>query len=81
MNGKRFYINCNSRYFTTKYGDKPIITIEGKAFLEYTPPAFLYQGRVLAEGRTDLLKPPIYYGHVEGLGEFIHGKELGEEVE
>lgn len=79
--GKKFHIKCSSKYFCTKYGSStPIIIIEEESELEYNPPSFLYQGRVLAEGRRELLKGKIYYGHVNGLGEFVHESELGEEV-
>lgn len=80
MKGKKFHIKCGSKYFELKYGDDPIIEIECESHLEYSPPTFLYQGRILAEGKRELLKGIIYYGHVDGLGEFIHESELGEEV-
>ncbi len=80
MQGKRFYINCRSEYFKTKHGDPAIIVIEDISSLSYNPPTFLYQGRVLAEGRLDMLSGTIYYGHIKGLGEFVHESELGNEV-
>ena len=80
MKGKKFRINCGSRYFELKYGDSPTIEIEGESRLEFNPLAFLYQGRVLAEGKKELLKGTIYYGHINGLCEYVHKSELGEEV-
>ena len=80
MEGKKFCINCSSKYFETKYGSDPIVIIEKASALGMNPPTFLYQGRVLAEGRKELLHGIIYYGHVSGLGEFIHVSELGEEI-
>lgn len=80
MKGKKFYINCGSKYFELKYGDSPIIEIEEESQLEFNPPTFLYQGRVLAEGKKELLKGKIYYGHINGLGEFVHESELGEQI-
>ncbi len=46
----------------------------------YTPQASLYIGRVLAEGKPELLRGKTYYGYIDGLGEFVHETELGEEV-
>lgn len=82
MKGKRFYINCGSKYFELKYGSKPIIEIEGEMdfHTHFGPPSFLYLGRALAEGKPEMLKGKTYYGHVNGLGEFIHETEFGEEV-
>jgi len=80
MKGKKFHVNCGSRYFWMKYGDSPIIEIEEESSLGFNPPTFLYQGRILAEGKKELLKGTIYYGHIDGLGEFIHESELGNEV-
>lgn len=78
---KKFHIKCGSKYFEAKYGDNPIIEIECESQLAHDPPTFLYQGRVLAEGRKELLDGKIYYGHVRGLGEFVHETELGDEVD
>ena len=82
MKGKKFHINCSSKYFELKYGDSPVIEIEGETDFhnEYKPPSFLYIGRVLAEGKPELLRGKTYYGHIAGLGEFVHETELGEEV-
>ena len=79
---RSFRIKCGSKYFELKYGGSAIIKIECELdfHLEFKPPAFLYIGRVLAEGRPDLLRGKTYYGHVNGLGEFVHETELGEEV-
>ncbi len=78
--GKVFNINCGSKYFETKYRGSPVFVIEKATTMEFSPPTFLYQGRVLAEGKPELLHGTIYYGHVCGLGEFVHESELGEEV-
>jgi hypothetical protein len=82
--GKKFKVNCGSKYFELKYGGSPVIEIEEEFHVRPWPPAsppvFLYQGRVIAEGRKDLLSGTIYYGHINGLGEFVHESELGEEV-
>lgn len=83
--GRMFAVTCGSKYFEMKYGDSPIIKVESDSGMEYNPPTFLYQGRVLAEGRKELLTGKIYYGHVysvrgHGLGELVHESELGEEV-
>ena len=80
MKNRRFKIKCGSKYFQTKYGKDPVIVLEGEEALFHNPPTFLFQGRVLAEGRPDLLKGIIYYGHVDGMGEYIHESEIGEEV-
>lgn len=82
MEGKHFYINCGSKYFELKYGNSPTITIECELdfHYEFKPPSFLYIGRVLAEGRPELLRGKTYYGHVNGMGEFVHESELGEEI-
>jgi hypothetical protein len=82
--GKRFHIKCCSKYFALKYGEDPLIELtevfEEARNLGFNPPTFLYQGRVLAEGKKGLLHGKIYYGHVNGIGEFIHESELGEIV-
>ena len=82
MEGKRFHIVCGSKYFELKYGDSSIIKIESELDFhnEYKPPSFLYLGRVLAEGKPELLRGKTYYGHVNGSGEFVHESELGEEI-
>lgn len=76
------YINCGSKYFETKYGTpKPMIALEGPSdYHNGGPGGLLYIGRVLAEGNPELFHGTIYYGHVAGLGEFIHESEIGEEV-
>ncbi len=83
MEGKKFKINCGSKYFDVKYSGPVVIEIEGEQDFhgEFTPPAFLYIGRVLAEGKPELLRGKTYYGHVDGLGEFIHESEPGEEIQ
>lgn len=82
MEGKKFYINCGSKYFELKYGNSPIIIIECELDFhnEFKPPSFLYIGRALAEGKCELLRGKTYYGHVNGMGEFVHETELGEEI-
>lgn len=82
MEGKKYRIKCGSKYFEFKYGENPIIIIECEIDFhsEFTPPSFLYLGRVLAEGNRDLLRGKTYYGHIKGMGEFVHETELGEEV-
>lgn len=82
MKGKKFHINCGSKYFELKYGDSPVIEIECELdfHTEFKPPSFLYLGRVLAEGRAELLRGKTYYGHINDLGEFVHETELGNEV-
>jgi len=83
MKGRKFHINCGSKYFDLKYArSNPIIEIEDELDFhnDFKPPSFLYIGRVLAEGKPELLRGKTYYGHVNGLGEFVHETELGEEV-
>ncbi|GAH60925.1 unnamed protein product [marine sediment metagenome] len=65
-----------------KYKPPLVIEIEGEIDFHtcYNPPAFLYIGRVLAEGKPELLRGKTYYGHIHDLGEFVHETELGEEV-
>jgi len=79
---KRFRINCGSKYFHLKYGPLSVIEIEGELdfHTQFAPPSFLYIGRVLAEGKPELLRGRTYYGHVNGQGEFVHETELGEEI-
>ena len=82
LKNKKFRINCGSKYFELKYGQNPVIEIEEELDFHnhYKPPAFLYIGRALAEGRPEMLRGKTYYGHVNGLGEFIHETEFGEEI-
>ena len=82
MNGKKYRIKCGSKYFELKYGDSPVIEVECELDFhhEFKPPSFLYIGRVLAEGRSELLRGKTYYGHVNGQGEIVHETELGEEI-
>jgi len=82
MKGKKFRINCGSKYFELKYAPPVVIEIEGEMDFHsvYTPQASLYIGRVLAEGKPELLRGKTYYGYIDGLGEFVHETELGEEV-
>ena len=83
MKGKRFHIKCGSKYFELKYDSPAIIEIEDEMdfHLNHSPPSFLYIGRILAEGRPELLKGKTYYGHINSLGEFVHETELGEQVQ
>jgi len=79
---KNYKINGNSKYFKRKYGTpNPVFTMEKK--LDYrkgfSPATFLYQGRALAEG-LPVSDGNTIYGHIGGLGEFIHESELGEEI-
>lgn len=77
--GKTYRIKGESKYFARKYGaTNPEILIECALdyHIEFKPPTFLYIGRMLAEGL-----PPdgsTYYGHIKGLGEFVHETELEE---
>ena len=82
MENKKFRVKCGSKYFELKYGDSPVIEIEHELDFhnEFKPPSFLYIGRVLAEGRPELLRGKTYYGHVNGTGEIVHETELGEEI-
>jgi hypothetical protein len=83
FDGKTFHIKCGSKYFEAKYNtEHPIITIEGEADFQknYNPGSFLYVGRCLAEGRPELFRGKTYYGKVNGLGEYIHQSEIGDEV-
>jgi len=79
--GRKFRISCHSKYFELKYGNAyPVIEIEEELDFHknFSPPSFLYLGRVLAEGKTELLQGKTYYGHIEGSveGEFVHESEL-----
>jgi len=82
MRGKKFRINCGSKYFELKYAPNPVIEIKNELdfHTNFSPSSFLYIGRVLAEGKPELLKGKTYYGHINGLGEFVHETELGEEI-
>lgn len=82
MKAKKYQINCGSKYFALKYAAPAIIVIERELDFHkyYNPPSFLYLGRVLAEGKPELLRGKTYYGHVDGQGEFVHETELGEEI-
>lgn len=78
-NGKTYKIKGESKYFLTKYGtSNPEIIIEEKLDFhsEFKPTSFLYLGRALAEGVP--VNGDTYYGHVKGLGEFVHESELEE---
>lgn len=75
--GKTYRIKGQSKYFLAKYGTaNPEIIIESKEDYHesFSPPAFLFQGRALAEGV--LIDGNTYYGHIGGLGEFVHESEL-----
>jgi hypothetical protein len=80
--GKKYQIVCGSKYFEMKYGDSPFIQVEEEIDFhqKFTPASFLYLGRVLAEGKPELLRGKTYYGKVGGIGEFVHEIELGEFV-
>jgi len=75
--GKKYRVKGKSRYFNRKYGTpNPEILIESSSdyHREFKPVSFLYIGRMLAEGLpTDGIT---YYGHINGLGEFVHETEL-----
>jgi len=78
--GKTYRIKGNSKYFQFKYGTpNPEFIAEGQVDYrrQFAPPTFLYQGRALAEGlpATDGYT---VYGHIDGLGEFVHESELEE---
>lgn len=75
--GKVYKIKGQSNYFLVKYGSyNPEILIEEASdfHLSHTPPSFLFLGRALAEGIS--VDSHTYYGHIDGLGEFVHGTEL-----
>jgi len=77
--GKTYRINGSSQYFLRKYGStNPDIIIESKEDYHhsFSPPTFLFQGRALAEGVP--IDGNTYYGHIKGLGEFVHESELTE---
>lgn len=79
--GKTYRIKGESKYFARKYGSSnPEIEIECALdyHKEFQPPSFLYIGRMLAEGLP--LDGSTYYGHIKGLGEFVHETELEEVV-
>jgi len=68
--GKKFRITCGSKYFELKYGDpSPVIEIGMESQLITHRPFFI---RAVC-----LLKGRIYYGHIKGIGEFVHESELG----
>lgn len=75
--GETYRIKGNSKYFLSKYGtSNPEILIE-EALNFHTksiPPSFLYLGRALAEEVS--IDGNTYYGHIEGMGEFVHETEL-----
>jgi len=75
--GKTYRIKGQSKYFSSKYGTpNPGIIIESKLdyHTSFSPPTFLFQGRALAEGVP--IDGNTYYGHIKGLGEFVHEMEL-----
>jgi len=75
--GKTYRIKGSSQYFARKYGSmNPEITIEEKLdyHTSFSPPCFLFQGRALAEGLP--IDGNTYYGHIKGLGEFVHEFEI-----
>ena len=75
--GKTYRVKGESKYFSRKYGTpNPEILIECPLDYhgEYNPASFLYIGRMLAEGLPTDGKT--YYGHIDGLGEFVHKVEL-----
>lgn len=74
-----YLIKGNSNYFKRKYGtSNPTIVVEEKLnfHFSHTPPSFLYLARALCEDLS--LDNSTYYGHIDGLGEFIHESELEE---
>lgn len=75
--GKGYVIKGESKYFLFKYGTaNPKIIIEAAMdyHLHFNPATFLFQGRALAEGVP--IDGNTYYGHIDGLGEFVHETEL-----
>lgn len=78
--GKAFHINCKSRYFEIKYSSPVIIRIEKECRVGHNPAGFLFIGRILAEGMSNTHGEKVYYGHVQGLGEYVCESELGEMV-
>jgi len=79
--GKKFRLDGPKKYFELKYGNAyPVIEVREEAdFHKHSsPPAFLYIGRVLAEGKPELLRGKTYYGYIEGTGEgeFVHESEM-----
>lgn len=79
VNGKEYRIKGESKYFFRKYGSaNPKIIIEEAADYheQFNPPSFLYLGRMLAEGLP--ANGNTYYGHINGMGEFVHENELEE---
>lgn len=77
--GEHYRIKGKSRYFLIKYrSTNPEIIIEDKLDYHYhsSPPAFLFQGRALAEDVP--IDGNTYYGHINGMGEFVHETELEE---
>lgn len=76
--GKKYRIK-ESNYFLRKYNNPtPIIDIEGKLDFRSssTPASFIYIGRALEANLT--FYGQTYYGHIKGLGEFVHETELEE---
>jgi len=78
--GKTYAIKGSSKYFNRKYGT-PNPKIEIECILDFhnqsSPGAFLFLGRALSEGVP--IDHDTLYGHVNGLGEFVHASELEEE--
>lgn len=74
-------IKGKSKYFETKYGSpNPEFIIEEALdfHTSFNPVSFLYLGRAMAEGLP--LDGDTLYGHIKGLGEFVHRTELGKEA-
>ena len=79
VNGKVYRVKGESKYFKIKYGtSNPEILIKEKSDFHkvFNPPSFLYIGRGLAEGLP--MDSNTYYGHISGLGEYVHESELEE---
>lgn len=78
---KLYRVKGQSKYFLVKYGSSnPEILIEKclDFHTQFNPPSFLFLGRALAEGIS--VDSDTYYGHIKGMGEYVHSSEL-EDVE
>ena len=77
---KVYRIKGRSKYFEFKYGTfNPEFIAEEQ--MDYrrqpSPSSFLYQGKALAEG-ISATDGKTVYGHIRGMGEYIHMSELEE---
>jgi len=71
------HIDGESKYFLRKYGNSnPVFFPEKEVDFhrEGGVAAYVYLGRALAEGLP--LDGNTIYGHINGLGEFVHKSEL-----